>query len=166
MKTYLSTFLLFISLTGFGQKIALLDAEFKKPILYTDSVTLDQISGKLIPIQANTFDTVSTHLKYIRDLVSNKLQRAKMKSFELRSGLTTIKVTAVKHAYGDSYDIDFVTKADNIISNFKFGKNEDLNKGSIKKIDRFLNYMKQASSLFSSLYVEMQPMVYEVVVYQ
>ena len=166
MKMYLSAFLLIISLTGFGQKVALLDAEFKKPILYTDSVTLDQISSKLIPIQANTFDTLSTQLKYIKDLLSNKIQRAKMKSFELRSGLTTIKVTAVKHAYGDSYDIDFITKADNVTSNFKFGKNEDLNKGSIKKIDRLLTYMKQASSLYNSHYVELQPMVYEVVVYQ
>jgi hypothetical protein len=130
MKTHLCTLFLLISLTGLGQKIALLDPEFKKPILYTDSVTLDQISSKLIPIQANTFDTIS---------LSNKIQRAKMKSFELRSGLTIIKVTSVKHAYGDSYDLDFVTKADDISSNFRFAKNEDLNKGNFKKIDRLLN---------------------------
>jgi hypothetical protein len=145
MKTYLCTLFLFLSLSGFAQKIALLDPELKKPILYTDSVTLDQISSKLIPIQANTFDTMSTHLKYIRDLLSNKIQRAKMKSFELRSGLTVIKLTSVKHAYGDSYDVDFVTKADNISSNFRFAKNEDLNKGNIKKIDKLLNYMKNAT---------------------
>jgi hypothetical protein len=166
MKTYLCTLFLFISFTSLGQKIALLDPEFKKPILYTDSVTLDQISSKLIPIQANTFDTISTQLKYIKDLLSNKIQRAKMKSFELRSGLTIIKVTSVKHAYGDSYDVDFVTKADDISSNFRFAKNEDLNKGNIKKIDRLLNYMKNASSLFNNGYVEMQPKLYEVVVYQ
>jgi hypothetical protein len=166
MKTYLSTFFLFISLTGLSQKFALLDAEFKKPILYTDSVTLDQISSKLIPIQANSFDTISTHLKYVRDLLSNKIQRAKMKSFELRSGLTIIKVTSVQHAYGDSYDIDVTTKANNISSNFRLAKNEDLNKGNIKKIDRLLNYMKNASSLFNNGYVEMQPKLYEVIVYQ
>lgn len=166
MKTFLSIFFILLSLTGFSQKIALLDPEFKKPILYTDSVTLDQISSKLIPVQANTFDTVSTQLKYIRDLLSNKIQRAKMKSFELRSGITTIKVTSVKHAYGDSYDIDFITKANNISSNYKFAKNDDLNKGNIKKIDKLMAYMKNASTLFNSGYAEMQPMLYEVVVYQ
>lgn len=166
MKIYITTFLLFISITGTGQKIALLDPAFKKPIIYTDSLTLDQVSSNLIPFRANTFDTITTQLKYVKSLLSNKIQRAKMKSFELRSGVTTIKVTSIKHAYGDSYDIDFITRADNINSNFKFGKHEDLNKATNKKIDKLLNYLRQASLLFNDRYVEMQPKIYEVVVYQ
>jgi hypothetical protein len=149
-----------------AQKVALLSNELKRPIIYTDSVTMDQISNNYFPIQANTFDTIYSQLKYLKELLSTKIQRAKMQSFELRSGSSKIKVTAVKHAYGDSYDIDFISKFDEIQSNFQLSNNEKLNKGSIKKIEKLMAYMKNASMLFKTAYVEMTPRLYEVIIYK
>jgi hypothetical protein len=166
MKTVFIFLLLFVSTCAFSQKFALLDPELKKPILYTDSITLEQVSQKFIPFQVSSFDTIYSHLKYLTGVLSEDVKRSKMKSFELRSGLTVIKLTSVSHAYGDSYDIDFITKANNITSNFKFGKNESLNKGNVKKLKKLMEYMKNATSLFQPGYVELSPTLYEVVVYQ
>jgi len=89
-----------------------------------------------------------------------------MKSFAMRSGATLMKVTAIAHANGDSYDIELTTKLDDITSTYLLGSNTNLNKGNIKKIDKFMEYMKRASELFNRQYVEMTPHYIDVVVYQ
>lgn len=166
MKCFFVFLLMCLALKLSAQKLALLDTKLSKPILYTDSLTLDQISQGYFPMEATTFDTMYTNLKFIRKTLTDPIQRAKMSSYELKAGITKVKVSTVKHAYGDSYDIYLISKINEIASTFKLGKHEDLSKGNLKKIDKLMAYMKNASSLFKSGYVELQPTVYDVVIYQ
>ena len=94
--------LIFLSLScvGHGQKIALLSTDFKSPILYTDSVTVEQISSGHFAINVNNFDTLVASLSYLRGLLS-KMTRSKLESWEFRSGNTAIKTRRVPMAYGD-----------------------------------------------------------------
>ena len=166
MKYLLLISFVCISSIAYSQKIALLDMDFKRPILYTDSLTLEQATSNYFPLQVNAFDTFYTNLKTVKDLLSNKLQRAKMKSFELHSGASIIKLTGVSHAYGDSYNVEVLFKADDVATSYTLGDGSKLNKSNIKKIDKMMTYMKNASALFKSDYVEMTPHYYNVIIYK
>ena len=153
-------------LNGFSQKTALLSIDLVKPILYTDSLTIDQVSQNYFPIQVNCFDTIYSHLEYLKKLLSEDIQRAKFQSFELRAGATRIKVSSIKHAYGDSYDIELITKLNELTSSYKLGDNKKLNKGVKKKVEKLMIYMKNASSLFNNEFIEIQPRMYDVIIYK
>ncbi|MEJ7611331.1 MAG: hypothetical protein WKF88_09160 [Ferruginibacter sp.] len=166
MKMLSLCILFFSSAFAFSQKIALLDKELKKPILYTDSLTLEQVTSNLVAIPVDALDTLMSNLKAIKSLLSNNLQRAKMKSFMMRSGASELKVTTVAHAYGDSYEINLVTNLNEINSTYQFASHTNLNKGNIKRIDKFMAYLQNASALFNKKYVEMTPRYLQVEVYQ
>lgn len=165
MKYFILISFITISTIANCQKIALLDMKFKSPILYTDSLTIEQATSHYFPLQANVFDTFYTNLKTVKDLLSNKLQRATMKFFELHSGASIIKVSAVDHAYGDSYNVEILFKADDVSTSFALGDGSKLNKANIKQIDKIMAYIKNASALFKSDYVMMTPHYYNVVIY-
>jgi len=61
--------LVFTTSAASCQKIALLDKDFKKPILYTDSLTLEQVTSNLIAIPVNSFDTLYSNLKAVKELL-------------------------------------------------------------------------------------------------
>ncbi len=90
MRIVLFTFF-FIPIIALGQKIALLSTDFKRPIIYTDSLTVEQISNALFPVSVENFDTLYANLDYIHSMLK-KVQRSKMKSFELHSGSTIISI--------------------------------------------------------------------------
>ena len=73
MKKGLIAFsLFFILLNGKSQKIALLSQDFKKPILYTDSVTIGQITGGYFAVGINDFDTCVSEFKNNPNAVTAK----------------------------------------------------------------------------------------------
>ena len=149
----------------FAQKIALIKSDFSSPIVYTDSLTVNQISQNYIPIETNCFDSINSILLYLEKMLESD-KRAKMKSFELKSGSTIFKVTTISHAYGDSYDVDIVTKINDINSNYKLVDNKKLNKKNSLKIEKFRNYLKSEKSLFREEYIEKSVRLYNIEVYQ
>ncbi len=50
MKILYTLILIFFANYAFSQKYALVDRDFKKPILFTDSVTINQVSNNYFPI--------------------------------------------------------------------------------------------------------------------
>ena len=89
MKLSLLLFSIFFTLNLKAQKVALLSSDFKQPIIYTDSVTVEQISSGYFAVSTNNFDTLYANLKYLKEILEVR-QRAKMQSFELRAGTTII----------------------------------------------------------------------------
>ena len=85
-------------------KFALIDKNLRQPIIYTDSVTVEQVTKGYFPIENKSIDSLIANIVYLRDLLS-KMQRAKMESFELRSSNAIITTTRVPHAYGDRYNV-------------------------------------------------------------
>ena len=57
--------------SSFGQKIALIDTKFKTPILFTDSVSVNQVSNALLPIRVDEFDTLNAHLEFLKKVLSD-----------------------------------------------------------------------------------------------
>ena len=66
--------------TSFTQRVALLNLNFQSPILYTDSVTIEQVSSGYFPIEEVSIDTFLANLKYIKTILGVR-QRAKMEYF-------------------------------------------------------------------------------------
>lgn len=159
-------FILFAS-SAYSQKIALLKSDFKSPIIFTDSVTLNQISQNYIPVEANCFDSVFTILKFLKNFLEERdVARAKMQSFELKVGVTLFKVSTFKHAYGDCYDIEIVTKINDVISRYKLVDNIKLMKKNIKKVEELMKYMSTEKSLFKNGYKEMSIRLLNIEVYE
>lgn len=155
-------FLFFISSQVNAQKTALINTDFKSPIIYTDSVTVQQISEGLFPVGINDFDTLYANLEYINKMLSIR-QRAKMKSFELHAGKTIIKVSRVPFSNGDRYLIKATTKVGEVQSNFNITDVSRSNKRNSERIEKIMAYLKSNKSLFNKPY-GVHPKIYNVMV--
>ena len=154
--------LLFVSSSVSAQKVALLNTDFKSPIIYTDSVTVQQSKSGLFPVGINDFDTLYANLDYINKMLSTR-QRSKMKSFELRAGNTVIKLARVPFSNGDRYLIKATTTQGEINSDYVLSDVAHSNKNTSKKIQKIMDYLKTNKSLFTKPY-PVQPKIYNVVV--
>ena len=161
MRKILCLFLLIPSFT-FAQKIALLNTDFKSPIIYTDSVTVHQTVTGLFPVSINDFDTLYANLEYIKKMLSIR-QRSKMKSFELRAGQTKIEISRVPAANGDKYFILATTFVDDIQSNLRLTDISRTNKKNAQRIGVIMEYLKTNKSLFKKPY-GIHPKIYNVVI--
>ena len=73
--------LLILPIVSIGQKYALIDRSLKIPILYTDSVTVEQVKDGFIPVENKSIDTFIANIVYLKEMLEVR-QRSKMKSFE------------------------------------------------------------------------------------
>jgi hypothetical protein len=158
----LYVFLLTIPVFSFGQRYALIDKHAKKPILYTDSLSLQQVKDGYFPVEKTKIDSFLANLSYLSDMFKG-ITRAKMQSFELRNGESTIKVERVPQAYGDRYIAVAETKS-NVVSavtpltNLKISGKK--NRAALK---RLIGYITNNQSLYDR-YREITPKIYNVVV--
>ena len=157
----LSLIFLFLPITIFAQKVALLDTKFKEPIIYTDSVTVQQVTSGRIPVKVENFDTLYANLKYLAAMLKIR-QRAKMQSFELRAGSTVIGIQREPHAYGDAYSIIIKSKVDEVSSVYSLADQKN-NAHSATKIEKVMAYLKSNKSLFREPY-DVHPKLYNVIV--
>lgn len=145
-----------------GQKIALLDTKLKFPIVYTDSVSVGQVSKGLLAVPVSDFDTLYSNLTYLEETLS-KRQRSRMQAFQLLTNSTQIDVSRVPMAYGDRYLISLQSKNGEIVSKMIISDGQFSNKVVSKKIDRLLEYIKSNNSLFAPP-KEIHPRIYNIVV--
>jgi hypothetical protein len=161
MKKILFLLFLLPTLTH-AQKVALLNTNFKSPIIYTDSVTVQQTVSGLFPVGINDFDTLYADLDYINKMLSIR-QRSKMKSFELHAGQTVIKISRVPFSNGDRYLIKAATNNGELQSNLNLTDITKSNKKNFERIEKMMDYLKTNKSLFTKPY-EIHPKIYNVVV--
>lgn len=159
---YFLILLLIPSLT-YAQKYALIDKNIKLPVIYTDSVSVHQVTQGYFPVEKSKIDTFLANLNYIADLHSS-ITRSKMKSFELRSGSNIMEVSRVPMAYGDQYFVKTVTRAGNVVAEAHLSPSmKKSNKKHRKHFLSIINYITQNQSLFGE-YREIQPKLYNVYV--
>ena len=161
MKLLLCALFNLLIFSANAQKTALLNTDFKSPIIYTDSVTVEQ-TQRLFPVGINDFDTLYANLDYLNKMMKVR-QRSKMKSFELHAGNIVIKVSRVPFSNGDRYIAIATSKQDNIISTMNLSNINKSNKKNSEKIEKIMDYLKSNKSLFTKPY-EVQPKIYNVVV--
>jgi hypothetical protein len=157
------TFLLvFSSINVYSQKIALIARDFERPMLFTDSVSAEQVKSGYFPIEKANIDTFYANVKYLIDMLKIR-QRAKMQSFELRSGTSTIKVSRVPYSNGDRYTAIAKNKEDEIEAIMPLIDHQISNKKSAKRLQLLLDYLTNNKSLFTKPY-GITPKIYNVAV--
>src|SRR4030095_4119830 len=139
MKKCLFIAIFLVGYDGYGQKIALLSHDLKTPILYTDSVTMEQISSGRFAFAVNNIDTLVGSLAYLRTLLRKEITRSKIESWEFRAGNTVIKTHRIPRAYGDAYSIVATSTFDEVTSVFNI-TTEKNDKQNAKRIDEILKY--------------------------
>ncbi len=166
MKTLLLFTFTLISLFSSAQRIALLSSNLKQPIIYTDSVTVEQIKSGYFPVETNKVDSFLANLLYLTNLVDNGKNgmRSKIQSFQLKSGKTTFEVYRVPYAYGDRFKITGITNLDYITAKSLIGNDNISNKKTFNKINSIIEYITNNKSFFESKYREITPKEYNVVV--
>jgi hypothetical protein len=152
---------LLIPLMGMSQsKYALIDKNYKIPILYTDSVSVEQIKKGFFPFENKSIDTLIANLYYLRDMLLIR-QRAKMKSFELRSGSSVFKISRVPYAYGDRYEVIVESTCGEVLGKLKLINHENKNKKSAELLGKLIAYLKENKSFFKEPN-EVYPKLYNV----
>ncbi len=164
MKYLLSLLLsVFFFIFTFGQsKFALIDKEYKIPILFTDSVSVEQISKGFFPVENKNIDTLIANIQYLISMLTVR-QRAKMESFELRASNTIFKTTRVPFAYGDRYNTMLESVVGELTGKLLLINSEISNKKNAQKLDKLLKYLKSNQSFFKEPN-EITPKLYNVVV--
>ena len=162
MKYILIAIIIFISLSSFCQKTALLSKDFKKPILYTDSLTVEQVTSGYFPVTVKDFDTLVGSLNYLKNIVLQDKGRIKVDSWEFRSGNTILKINRIPYAYGDGYSVIASSKIDEIrsIINLTPEKND---KRNAKHLEEMIDYIAKNRSIFKGAY-EIIPKYYEIII--
>ncbi len=164
MRVILIGLFITVCLNSNAQKFALIDRDYKKPILFTDSVTISQVSSNYFPVRVNDLDSLIANLEYLKTQL-NSVQRSKFKSYKLRSGSSIILVTAVKHAYGDAYDILLTTATGYLNAEYLLADNTILNKKSIRNINRFIDFVKKDKELIIKELKEYEPTILDPTIY-
>jgi hypothetical protein len=159
MRTLLF-FLFIFPIYSFSQKYALLDKKLKLPIIYSDSITVEQIKKGFFPVKNESVDSLIANFQYIREFLE-KRQRSKAKSFELHSATTIITVKRVPYAYGDRYNIDAITNVGELTAMIKLSNSEISNKENVKHVDKVLSYLKSNKEFFRETN-EITPKIYNV----
>lgn len=143
MKNTVSFFVAIFLSAGFvkGQNIALLKTDFKSPILYTDSLTVNQIKAGYFPVKISEIDTFHAAMEELYKLVS-KRQRVKMQSFEFRSGGCVVKVERVPMDYGDRYKIDLFNQIGESAAVLNLSNGKTKNKHIATKLKKVTTYIE------------------------
>ncbi len=161
MKNNLIFIMLLLTFSSFGQKIALLSENFKRPILYTDSVSVEQVSNGYFAVNVKDFDTLIGSLNYLKNALIG-LSRSKMKSWEFRAGNTTLEITSEPFAYGDKYNVVAISSFNDVKTFFTI-TTEKNNKRNSGRIEEMINYIAKNRTFFKSAY-EITPKFYEVII--
>jgi len=156
--------LFIIASTCKAQKYALIDRDFKKPLLFTDSVTINQVSSNYFPVRVDDLDSLNANLEYIKSQLTD-VQRSKLKSYKLKSGNTEIQVNTISLAYGDAYDILLITKANNVNAEYLISSNKSLNKRAKKNISSFLEFIKKDKDIIIKEFKDFAPVLLDATVY-
>ena len=92
-----------------------------------------------------------------------KVQRSKMKSFELHLGSTIISIKRVPFSNGDRYLSVAKTKIGEMESTYNLTTIDQSNAKNANRIEKLMEYMKANKDLFKAPYA-IHPKIYNVVV--
>lgn len=93
-------------------RYALLDRAYRKPVLYQDSVTKDDLRNGYFPIYADQIDSLQKFVEVFTKYNKLGLKRTYFLNEDYQTSSISFKIKNVQHAYGDLYDIDVISKTD------------------------------------------------------
>ncbi len=136
---------LFISLclhtTSKGQKYALIDRGWKRPIQYVDTVTKLELSKGWFPIYANQMDSLIEIVDRFKTIFKSGMKRQNFNMLDFETSTIQCNISNVEKAYGDRYDIDVISSTDVSKVSVKLSDATLYNRENQQKIKTFHSYL-------------------------
>ena len=93
-----------------AQNYLLLDRRWYKPAIEADTVTRENLSDGLFPIDKRDIDTLVTLVSRFKNLKKDGLNRKFYYSEDFKTERFEITVENIKRTYGDGYEINLISK--------------------------------------------------------
>jgi hypothetical protein len=151
-KAYWIIFILIIFANSVNaQKYLLLDRHWDKPAILSDSITKAHLSIGLLPIYKNDLDTLILLVGRFKNLNKSGLNREYFNAEEFRTDRFEFTISNFKRAYGDSYDLAFISYAGGTKATLKLSDPTQLNPVNQKVVREFLDYLKSIKKKLGKL---------------
>jgi hypothetical protein len=134
-----------------AQKYLLMDRHWGKPALLSDSITKADLSIGLLPIYKNDLDTLILLVERFKNLNKSGLNREYFNAEEFKTERFEFPVSNFKRAYGDSYDLAFISYAGGAKTTLKLSDPMKLNPVNQQVVREFLDYLKSTRKKLSKL---------------
>lgn len=139
--------------TGTAQKYLLLDRYWEKPPFLSDTISKSDLSIGLLPIFARDLDTLILLVVRFKNLNKSGLNREYFNAEEFKTERFEFTISNFKRAYGDSYDLAFISYAGGTKATVKLSDPTQLNPVNQQVVREFLEYLKTTKKKFSKLRV-------------
>lgn len=125
-----------LPLVSAGQKIAVIDREYKKPVSYVSSINMGQLAAGLFVIHRENIPAVLEAVRTYRALINDKQAIPE----EMKS---VIKGSTYFTASGDDngYNLVLDTKINKMGSYFVLANKDASRKENLKAVDAFIEYL-------------------------
>jgi hypothetical protein len=144
MKTLilLSLLLILITFNSFGQKWALLDRNRKLPILFTDSVTAEQLNQGFFPIEKTCIDTFTLALEELYNRLE-KNTKSKLDNITYPVCSVTFDMNITHLAYGDRYNVFIISNTQPLQTKWKIVTGTEANRINANRLELIIKYLKK-----------------------
>jgi len=151
-KIFWTIFILTIFVNSVNaQKYLLLDRHWEKPAFVSDSITKADLSIGLLPIYKDDLDTLILLVERFKNLNKSGLNREYFNAEEFKTDRFEFLISNFKRAYGDSYDLAFISYAGGTKTTLKLSDPMKLNPVNQQVVREFLDYLKSTKKKLSKL---------------
>lgn len=148
MKMKFCTLLILLTflqgISAAGQTYALLDRRWIKPVILTDTIQKADLNQGLFPIYKSDIDTLIELVSSFKNLNKSGLNREFFNADNFKTEHFEFLISNFKRAYGDSYDITFISYTPCSKTILKLSDPDQLNPTNQQTVRFFLSYLKQA----------------------
>ena len=138
---HLLLFILLVPLAGSAQKFALLDRDFKRPVVITDTLTSVIGSDRRFPVYIKDIDSLILFTEQLaRNIYAGKTYEDQ--TVYSAVGSSWFLAHREKLRSVNKYYITLNTRANNIGSSMELVSNFDGNRAALQKIYIFLDYLR------------------------
>lgn len=142
MKAIYTILFVFISTAASAQTYILLDRNWTKSPIITDTITKEHLNKGWQPIYKNDLDTLINLVSNFKNLNKAGLNREFFNAENYKTDRYEFLISNFKRAYGDSYDISFISFTPGTKTIIKLSDPGQLNPVNQQTVRQFLAYLK------------------------
>ena len=142
---YLLSFTIFISSIGHSQEIAMLDRNFKTPLFYTDSVTLDALSRGAFPVYLKDISPIIKAIESVRrNIYQTRLKTPGKQAVSVGHSTLTLQTESLRHARTHSFTL--CTESNGYTTYIELFRG-NYNRTAQQRVLAFLDYLRNNISI-------------------
>ena len=144
MKPFL-ILLLLVSATSHAQKMVLVDRNFQQPLIFADSITIEQVAKGLLPIHFNDLDQVIRVMeKLTKDIYAGRMNSKETTSVPIGSSVCIITMEKLNRS--NLYNIILNTTTGNLKTHIVLAQSEP-HKRAAQRLTIFIDYLKNNAAI-------------------